>query len=578
MLNGIAASPGIGIGTVVRIRAGKAAGARPSAGRRGSADDELVRLAAAMDLAVSEIAALADKLEKQLGEDEAMILRAQEEILNDPLLAEQMEEKIESGESAEEAAAAALNAFAMMFAEVPNPQIRERVTDITDARNRLLAALVAGDLAGENAGTLPGDNPAGLSGGSGSAADPADGGMTDVTGMSDAFAQMPAGTVLVAEELTPSMTASLDKEKIAAIVTEKGGMTSHAAILARAMGIPAVLGAEGALDALEDGMEVTVNGEAGTVETADENAGTAGQSAGEVAGMSGNAAAANARDGGAVEQLDDGEGLPPVYCNIGSVEEARAAGQALGSGIGLLRTEFLFLGRGEAPSEEEQYEAYCEICGAMDGKPVIARLLDIGGDKQAPYLPMPAEDDPFLGLRGIRYLLQNQDIFAAQVRAIARANADCAGELKIMLPMIARISEDEEARRFIEEQAKSLGLAAPAIGVMIETPAACLCADELAAVSDFFSIGTNDLTQYILAAGRMNSSVADSYRTDDPAVLRAIRMAIDAAHEAGIPVGMCGEAAADEALVPVFAEMGLDAYSVTPLMVQKVRRMLRKIR
>lgn len=554
MLKGIGVSPGKGAGVVVKVAKSGQISYAPNAA--GTQEEESARLAAAIEAAVQETGELADELASRVGEVEAMILRAQQEILTDPVLAEQIEGKIKAGSSAEEAAEASFDAFAAMFESSDYPQVRERAADVLDAKTRLLESLSrqaskeASDQTGagaDKAGRAD-ENAAG-------GADKAEAGA------------LPVGTVLVADEITPSMTAALDKDTIAAIITEKGGATSHAAILARALKIPAVLGVDGALDALEEGGFVLVDGEAGTAEKITEKAARKWQTT-----LQGREAAFKARRKTAADQQPEYIDGIPVYCNIGSIEGARSAREAGCAGIGLLRTEFLFLGREAAPTEKEQYEAYLTISEIMEGRPLTVRVLDIGGDKQVPYIALPDEPDPFLGMRGIRYLLQDKDLFTTQVRALLRANARYP--MRILLPMVTQAKEMHAAQTMIKEEAARLALPVPPVGAMIETPAACLAAESIAAESDFFSIGTNDLTQFVMAAGRGNSSVADLYRTDDPAVLVAIRMATEAAHTAGIPVSMCGEAAGDPALVPVFRKIGIDGFSVTPAFVPQLREAL----
>jgi phosphoenolpyruvate-protein phosphotransferase len=351
---------------------------------------------------------------------------------------------------------------------------------------------------------------------------------------------VPPGAVVVAEELSPLETAELAGAHIAALATVKGGPTCHAAIMARAWGIPAVVGAPVALLEIANGTPLLVDGTDGMVipDPSPTQTAQAGQSSAPVVTISHRV---------------------PLYANAGSLAEVERAVREGAEGIGLLRTEFLFLDRHTPPSEDEQAEQYAAILRAMGG-PVIIRVLDIGADKPAPFLPLPAEPNPQLGLRGIRLLLRERALLITQLRALLRAST--AGPLKIMLPMVTAAGEVREARALLQEQARALGIPAPPLGVMIEVPMAALAAGELAACSDFFSLGTNDLLQFLLAADRQGAEVGYLHAAEHPAVWGLLGHVISAGHAADIPVGVCGEWGADGAKLARLVELGIDSTSV----------------
>ena len=386
------------------------------------------------------------------------------------------------------------------------------------------------------------------------------------------FSDIPADSIVVMEELTPSVTAELDRNNVNGIITEKGGITSHSAILARAMEIPAVLSVENALSVLRDGVEVIVDGNEGTV-TADPD-----QDELEIW----RDRQKNFREEQKMlENYKDRESLTAdgvkkeVFCNIGSIRDAVTALEKHGEGIGLFRTEFIFMECDSAPDEETQFEIYRKAAELFGDRGVIIRTLDAGGDKGIDYLGMAHEDNPFLGFRAIRYCLAHEDIFRTQLIAILRASA--FGRIRIMIPLVTEVAEMRRVRALTEDIKKELRSEGKAfdedikIGAMIETPAACMTADILAGECDFFSIGTNDLTQYTMAADRGNRQVGYLNDVFEPAVLRAIRYIIKCAGDAGIPVGMCGEAAADPRLTPLLVSFGLDEFSVTPSSVLRTR-------
>ena len=388
-----------------------------------------------------------------------------------------------------------------------------------------------------------------------------------------AIEDVPKGSILIAKDFTPSMTSRINRENVYAVIAEVGSVTSHSAILARAIDIPAVLSVKDASSLIKDGDLLAIDGREGKVLFEPDNKTVAEYEKKRECYFEEKKSLAEYFG----KQTVTKSGIKKaVYGNIGKPEDAESVLHNGGEGIGLFRTEFLFMDRPSLPSEEEQFEAYSTVAKTMGEKEVIIRTLDIGGDKAVPYLQIPKEDNPFLGYRAIRYCLDNPDIFKVQLRALLRAAY--FGNIKIMLPLITDIKEVEKAKQLISECETELENEGALfkknvpLGVMIETPAAVLIADELAQITDFFSIGTNDLTGYVMAVDRGNGKVTELYDVQKPAVLKAIEMTIKSAKNAGIPVGMCGEAAADAALIPKLIEWGLDEFSVTPNLILKTRK------
>lgn len=535
MLKGIAVSDGIGIGKAYVIK-------EEQLTYEATAEDaskELQRLHQAVDTFCRRTEQLAESIAKSVKPKDAEIIRGHIQMLKDPYMISQMEEKIQSGASAEAACEEVLNQFIALFSGVDDELTRQRATDVADIKKRMLRILLGAE--------------------------------------EKSLAEIPPESVLVTEDLTPSMTAEMKKEHVVGIVTEKGGKTSHSAILAKAMEIPAVLSAEGALNALKDGEPVIVDGSQGLVlpnpqpeeETRYRQQKQAYETEKEILrGYIGRATV-----------TADNE-TKEVFCNIGNVKDAITAAQKDGEGIGLFRTEFLFMDKPSAPSEEEQFEAYKKAAEIFNGKPVIIRTLDVGGDKGIPYLEMEKEENPFLGFRAVRYCLSHEELYETQLRAILRASA--FGNLKIMVPLVTTAAEVRAVKEKVKKIAAELEKSGIEydhgiqVGIMVETPAASLVADLLARKSDFFSIGTNDLTQYTMAADRGNPQVAYLNKPYDPAVLRSIRHIIRCAKNAGIPVGMCGEAAADPLLIPLLLDFGLEEFSVSPTSVLATRYQISK--
>ena len=531
MLKGIGASQGYGIGKAVIIND---MNTDYSNIEYSNEENEKARLKNAVESFTAETNKLAEQLKKSAGEKEAEILEGHIVMLRDPFMISQMEENISAGAVAEKAVDTVCQMFIDMFSAAADELTRQRASDVKDIRDSLLQKLL---------------------------------GVKTVD-----ISTVPAGSVLVAGDLTPSMTGKIKKENVTAIITEVGGITSHSAILARAMGIPAVLSVIDATQLIKNGETLICDGFKGKVFT--------NPSKSEIKEYE-RKHQDYLKQKEALKAFIDRETITKngikkaVYGNIGKPEDVQNVVQNSGEGIGLFRTEFLFMDSADEPDEEEQFEAYSTVARAMNGREVIIRTLDIGGDKDIPYLHIEKEDNPFLGHRGIRYCLDNEELFKKQLKAILRAAV--YGTIKIMLPLVTCLNEVTKAKKIIFECECELTEAGTpyrpvSVGIMIETPSAVLISDLLAKEVDFFSIGTNDLTGYTMAVDRGNSSVSYLYDTFQAAVLRAIEMTIKNAKKEGIQVGMCGEAAADCKLIPLLLEWGLDEFSVTPSSILQTRK------
>ena len=533
MYKGIAGSEGIGIGKVVIIEEHEI---NIENKKVTDTDNEIKRLQDAIEKFVEITNQMAEKMDVTVGKKDADILRGHIQMLRDPMIEEQIStllvaEKI----TAEMAVDQVLEQTAEMFAQIPDELLQQRATDFRDIKTRMLKILL---------------------------------GIEDVD-----ISQVPAGTVIVARDLTPSMTAGINPENIEGILTEVGGRTSHSAILARAMEVPAVLSIENICSIAKNGDKVVLDGTSGEaiLNPDDETV----EKFKKMYSDYQNEKALLKEYAGKPSQTKDGVKVELV-CNIGKPADANKAVECDGEGIGLFRTEFLFMDRDSMPTEEEQFEAYKEVAEKMKGKPVIIRTLDIGGDKDVPYLGLEHEDNPFLGFRAIRYCLQRKDIYEIQLKALLRASA--FGKIKIMVPLVTGVDELRQVKAMIKDIMAELDKEGVAynknieVGVMMETPAACMMADALAKEAAFFSIGTNDLTGYTMAVDRGNAKVAYLYSTYNPAVLRAIKRIIECGKKEGIMVGMCGEAAADSKLIPLLLAFGLDEFSVSATSVLKTRK------
>lgn len=533
MYKGIAGSEGIGIGTVVLIEEHEINIETKRVEETGA---EIERLQNAIEKFVADTNVMAEKMDITVGKKDADILRGHIQMLQDPMIEEQISALIISEKiTAEMAVDQVLEQTAEMFSQIPDELLQQRATDFRDIKTRMLKILL---------------------------------GIEDVD-----ISQVPAGTVIVARDLTPSMTAGINPENIEGILTEVGGRTSHSAILARAMEVPAVLSIENICSIAKNGDKVVLDGTSGEaiLNPDDETV----EKFKKMYSDYQNEKALLKEYAGKPSQTKDGVKVELV-CNIEKPADANKAVECDGEGIGLFRTEFLFMDRDSMPTEEEQFEAYKEVAEKMKGKPVIIRTLDIGGDKDVPYLGLEHEDNPFLGFRAIRYCLQRKDIYEIQLKALLRASA--FGKIKIMVPLVTGVDELRQVKAMIKEIMAELDKEGVAynknieVGVMMETPAACMVADVLAKEAAFFSIGTNDLTGYTMAVDRGNAKVAYLYSTYNPAVLRAIKRIIECGKKEGIMVGMCGEAAADSKLIPLLLAFGLDEFSVSATSVLKTRK------
>lgn len=536
MNKGIAGSAGYGVGKVVII-----SDAKPEYENRTitDTDAEIKRYDDAVAAFTEKTHAMAEAMKESVGEHNAEILEGHILLLTDPGMDEITKGAIMSGTCAEAAFESTCDMFAGMFQMADDELTRQRATDIGDIKVRMLKILT---------------------------------GTPDVN-----ISEVPAGTILVAEDLTPSMTAGIVKENVAGIITAVGGKTSHSAILARALEIPAVLSVDGIVDKVSDGMTAVVDGCDGICILDPSQEEIEKYQAKREKYLSDKALLEVYRGKDTVTA--DGVKVH-LYGNIGNPEDAKQVAACDGEGVGLFRTEFLFMGASELPSEEEQFQAYKVAAETMEGREVIIRTLDVGGDKDIPYLGLEKEDNPFLGFRAVRYCLQNKDSYRVQLRALLRASA--FGDIKIMVPLVTCVDEIRSVKALVKELMAELDAENIAynkdiqVGAMIETPAASLIADLLAKEADFFSIGTNDLTQYTMAVDRGNAKVAYLYSSYNPAVLRSMKNIIEAANAAGIMVGMCGEAAADPLLIPLLISFGLGEFSVSATSVLATRGTIAK--
>ena len=532
VLYGVAASPGIGFGHALVYKE------KPMGSLEREVADpklELERYHNAVETFCRVTRIKADRVSEMAGKDQGDIIRCQIAMIQDPYMSGQVEGRIAMGQSAEAAFSASCDLFIDIFTAAEDELTRQRAADVRDLRGSMLRLLL---------------------------------GLPEVD-----FSALQPGTVLLAEELSPSAVSVLNSANVAGIVLGKGGPTSHSAILARALEIPAVLGVEGRVLDTSTGETVIVDGNRGCavfspspeMRTVYENRQKDFQQL----------RASLRVFVGQETRTGEGERIQ-LEANAGSVMDAnRAAGYGC-DGIGLLRTEFLYLDRTSQPGEEEQFHAYRQILAAMRGKRVTIRTLDVGGDKNLPYLGQIKEDNPFLGCRGIRFSLREEDMFRLHLRAMLRASA--YGKAQLLLPMVSDVEEVRQARAILEEEKDSLRRRnipfdedLP-LGVMVETVSACLMADAFAKVADFFSVGTNDLTQYVLGVDRGNARVAQLYSYFHPAVLRMIRHVLHSGQETGTQVSICGEAAADTALTPLLLSFGLKRFSVAPVALLPVRK------
>ncbi len=536
MLKGIGASEGIGIGKVMIIEDNSLEYTPKTV---SDTDAELKRFRDAVDAFCDETMEQAEAVKKSAGEKEAEILMGHIYMMKDPGMVGSMEAQITAGQCAEAALEQVCDMFIEAFSSTGDEVTAQRAADVKDIKTAILSILL---------------------------------GVKTVK-----ISEAPAGTVIVAKEVTPSMTAGINKDNITGIITETGSQTSHSAILARALEIPAVLSVENAASLISSGEQVIVDGSAGDVITAPSEAQITEYTAKRDAFLREKRELENYRGKRTLSASGDEYEL---FCNIGTPKDAAKAMEADGEGVGLFRTEFLFMDRNSLPTEDEQFEAYKQAAIVLKGKGLIIRTLDIGGDKEIPYLGLEKEENPFMGFRAIRYCLKNRDMFKSQIKAILRASA--FGDIRIMFPLITAVEELREGKALVEEAKSDLRASNIEfdenikVGVMTETAASGVIAHLLAKEADFFSIGTNDLTGYTMAADRGNSDVAYLYSPFQPSVLMMIKRIIECGNEAGIPVGMCGEAAANPMMIPLLISFGLSEFSVSAPSVLKVRKNIAK--
>ncbi|MDN3437862.1 phosphoenolpyruvate--protein phosphotransferase [Planococcus sp. APC 3900] len=537
-MSGIAASNGIAIAKAFRLE-------NPvlNVDKRtvSDIDSELERMTSALEKSIAELEVIQKKTAETISDKEAAIFGAHLLVLSDPELVGPITERITTDQvNAEFALQETTDMFISMFEAMDNDYMKERAADIRDVRKRVLAHLLGVTI----------QSPSMIS----------------------------DEVIIIAEDLTPSDTVQLNAQFVKGFITDIGGRTSHSAILARTLEIPAVVGAKTAMADIQNGMTVIVDGLGGTIlidpedsviEEYQNKQAAYDEQKTEWAKMK-NEATVSA-DGQAVE----------IGANIGTPKDIAGVLDNGGEAIGLYRTEFLYMGRDQFPTEDEQVEAYASVLKGMEGKPTVVRTLDIGGDKELSYLELPKELNPFLGLRAIRLCLEMPDMFRTQLRALLRASVH--GNLKIMFPMIATLDEFREAKALLlEEKAKlqAEGIEVSEsieVGIMVEIPSTAVMADTFAKEVDFFSIGTNDLIQYTMAADRMNESVSYLYQPFNPAILRLVKMVIDASHREGKWTGMCGEMAGDEIAIPILLGLGLDEFSMSASSILKARSQISKL-
>ena len=538
MLKGIPASPGIAIGKILlKEDCEIEIGIKKISDHRS----ELKRLEEAIDISKIQIDSLYLHALESIGKNEAQIFQAHKMILEDPELFSQAENKIKTENvNAEWAVKNVADYYVQMFKNMDDEYMRERAADIKDVTDRVINTLMGIEI-------------------------------TD-------FSSLEEEVIIVAKDLTPSDTAGMDKKKVMGFVTEIGGRTSHSAIMARTLEIPAIVGVDNILKNINNGDTIVFDGEEGLVylnpqeeiinryQNKKEEQNRFREKLKELVG-----AKSISKDGVEVE----------LAANIGTPADLVGVLKNDAEGIGLYRSEFLYMDREKLPSEEEQFEAYKAVAKGMNDKPVVIRTLDIGGDKELSYLQLPEEMNPFLGYRAIRLCLDRKDIFKTQLRALLRASA--FGNIKIMFPMISSIEELRKTKAILEQVKEDLREEnidfddKTEIGIMVEIPATAVLSDLFAKEVDFFSIGTNDLIQYTTAVDRMNQKISHLYNQYHPALLRLIKTVIDNGHKEGIWVGMCGEVAGEPKLIPILLGMGLDEFSMSPISILKARCIIKNL-
>lgn len=537
-LTGIAASSGIAIAKAYRL-------VEPNLSfeKRTVTDvvKEIERFQASLETSKIELVAIQDKTKGELGADKAAIFEAHLLVLSDPELIVPIEENIKTNKvNAEQALIEVTDMFITMFEQMDNEYMKERAADIRDVTKRILSHLLGVQIL----------NPSMIS----------------------------EEVVIVAEDLTPSDTAQLNRQFVKGFTTNIGGRTSHSAIMARSLEIPAVVGTKKATKEIENGDLIIVDGIKGEVHINPTPEMVDRFEKEQIRFEEQKVEWAKLIDEKTISA--DGHHVE-LGANIGTPQDLKGVLTNGGEAIGLYRTEFLYMGRNEIPTEEEQFESYKAVLEGMNGKRVVVRTLDIGGDKELPYLDLPKELNPFLGFRAIRLCLEEQDILRTQLRALLRASI--YGNLNIMFPMIATLDEFRAAKSMLEEEKQKLlseGIQVAdhiELGIMVEIPSTAVLADQFAKEVDFFSIGTNDLIQYTMAADRMNERVSYLYQPYTPSILRLVKMVIDAAHKEGRWTGMCGEMAGDEMAIPLLLGLGLDEFSMSATSILKARSQILRL-
>ena len=537
-LTGIGASEGVAIGKVLLFTEEEMI--IPEVKDENSTiEAELTKLEDGLKKSKTQLIAIREKVKEKMGEDKAAIFDGHIMLLEDEDLIMEVEDKIKGeGLPAAKALHDGINEYCEMISKLDDPYLRERAADLQDIGKRWLKNLLG----------------------------------IRIKDLSD----LEPNTVVVTYDLTPSDTAQLDLENCVGFLTEVGGKTAHSAIMARSLELPAVVGIKGVLNEVKEGETVIMDGEEGEL-FLDPSP----ELIAEYVAKKEKLAAEKEELKKLISEeavTTDGRKVD-IWGNIGSPNDVDAVIASGATGIGLYRTEFLFMNSDHFPTEEEQYEAYKVVVQKMQGKPVTIRTMDIGGDKELPYLDLPKEMNPFLGYRAIRISLENKDMFKTQLKAILRASH--YGQIKIMYPMISSVNEIRKANEILEECKNELDEIGQLFdrnikaGIMVETPSTAIIAYKFAKEVDFFSIGTNDLTQYFLAVDRGNEMVSALYNSFNPAVLEAIQKVIDAAHNAGISVSMCGEFAGDKKATKLLLGMGLDSFSMSASSTLQVKKIIR---
>ncbi|KAF0820137.1 Phosphoenolpyruvate-protein phosphotransferase of PTS system [Bacillus sp. ZZV12-4809] len=537
-LTGIAASSGIAIAKAYRL-------VEPDLSFNKltveNAEQEVERFQAALAESKGELEVIRDNAHKELGADKAAIFDAHLLVLSDPELISPIEDKIKTDKvNAESALKETADMFITMFEQMDNEYMKERAADIRDVTKRVLSHLLGVQIV----------NPS----------------------------MIAEEVIIIAEDLTPSDTAQLNRQYVKGFTTDIGGRTSHSAIMARSMEIPAVVGTKESTKQIKNGDLIIVDGLKGLVHINPTPEAIAEYKEEHRKFEEQKAEWAKLVNEKSVTADDHHVELA---ANIGTPKDLKGVVENGGEGVGLYRTEFLYMGRDQLPTEEEQFDSYKAVLEGMSGKPVVVRTLDIGGDKELPYLNLPKEMNPFLGFRAIRLCLEEQGMFRTQLRALLRAST--YGNLKIMFPMIATLDEFRQGKAILEEEKQKLiseGVQVAdniEIGIMVEIPSTAVMAEQFAKEVDFFSVGTNDLIQYTMAADRMNERVSYLYQPYNPAILRLVKMVIDAAHKEGKWAGMCGEMAGDETAIPLLLGLGLDEFSMSATSILKARSQISRL-